>query len=121
MRIIDLNKTEKKEVSHNPAIKKQEMLTYNQIPNLAMFSQVTFEPGQVAPSHSHKDMYETFFVREGKGLMIVDGKEIDLVKDMCVSVDLKEMHEIIYTSNEDLVLVYFGIIKSFMIPSSLNE
>ena len=59
-------------VSHNPAIQKQVMLKKGDLPHLVQFSQAKFDPGQVAPAHSHSDMHEVFFVESGDGQIAID-------------------------------------------------
>ena len=109
MKITNLNNLPQKQVSHNPEITKKVMLTNQHIPHLTNFSQATFTPGQIASAHSHQDMHEVFFVSAGEGIMRIDGKEHDLTPGVCIAIATGEIHEVINTGTEDLVLTYFGI------------
>ena len=109
MKIANLNQLPQQPVSHNPEIKKQVMLSCGDVPHLTNFSQATFAPGQIATAHAHQDMSEVFFVSSGEGIIRVDCREYNLVPGVCVSVEAGEVHEIINTGIENLILTYFGI------------
>ena len=53
---------------------------------------VCYEPGQATPEHPHPKQDEIFYVVEGKGVMIVDGKEISLEPTSMVLVKAREKH-----------------------------
>jgi mannose-6-phosphate isomerase-like protein (cupin superfamily) len=55
-------------------------------------------------------MSEVFFVHAGKGTMTVDEKEFEIKQGDCVSVVAGEHHEIRNTSENDLMLLYFGVL-----------
>lgn len=109
MRSISLNELPLEPVSHNPDIGKRVMLGSREAPGLTNFSQAAFSPGQVAPGHSHEDMYEVFFVRRGRGVIVVDGIEHLLAENECVLIAPGEHHEISNPYTEELVLLYFGL------------
>jgi hypothetical protein len=52
-----LNQLPEQPVSHGPEIKKQVLFKHGEIPFVTQFSQASFLPGQIAPTHSHDDMY----------------------------------------------------------------
>ncbi len=54
-------------------------------------------------------MSEVFFVNSGVGVIRIDQQEYDLIPGVCVSVEIGEIHEIINTGTENLILTYFGI------------
>ena len=85
------------------------MLRDGEIPNLTSFSQARFKPGQIAGAHAHENMYEIFLVEEGEGIIRVEDKEYPIKKDVCVVVEPGEVHDIINTVSEELVLTYFGL------------
>lgn len=109
MKITNLSNLPQQSVSHNPEITKKVMLSKGDLPHLTNFSQATFAPGQIAIAHSHRDMSEVFFVNSGVGVIRIDQQEYDLVPGVCVSVEIGEIHEIINTGTENLILTYFGI------------
>lgn len=109
MKIANLNQLPQQAVSHNREIKKQVMLFRGDIPHLTNFSQATFAPGQTAAAHAHQDMSEVFFVSSGEGLIRIDHQDYHLAPGICVSVEPGEIHEVLNTGEENLVLTYFGI------------
>lgn len=109
MKIISLLQVPEEGVSHNPEIKKRVMLRGGDVPNLNSFSQVRLVSGQVAAGHTHRDMYEIFFIEDGKGIICVENKEYRLEKGVCVVVEPGEVHEIVNTMSSDLVITYFGL------------
>lgn len=96
-------------VSHRPTILKKVLLGPGEVPVLTNFSQAVFQPGDVAPGHRHDDMWEVFFVRSGRGTILVDGIESALEEDECWVIEPGEVHEIRNESEADLVLLYFGL------------
>ena len=109
MMSVSLNELPFEPVSHNPDIAKKVMLGNQAAPRLTNFSQAVFSPGQVAPGHFHEDMHEVFFVRRGRGLIVVDGVEHPLSADECVLVAPGEHHEVSNPYEEELGLLYFGL------------
>ena len=61
-------------VSHNPDIKKRVLFKHGEIPSVTQFSQACFLPGQIAPAHSHADMYKSFSVSEEREALLSMGK-----------------------------------------------
>ncbi|MGV0027180.1 cupin domain-containing protein [Phormidesmis priestleyi] len=91
MKLSSLNDLPQESVSHNPEIVKQVMLRLGTIPHLTNFSQARFAPGQRTIAHAHADMWETYLVKAGEGVMRIDGAEVGLA------------------ISSDLVLTYFGV------------
>jgi quercetin dioxygenase-like cupin family protein len=96
-------------VSHNAAIQKKVILGNGNLPCLTNFSQATFQPGQVAAAHSHRDMYEVFFVVTGEGTIAINEVPYSLNPGICVAVEPGEIHEVSNTGTSTLSLLYFGI------------
>ena len=96
-------------VRHNAAISKKVMLRSGDVPQLTQFSQARFPAGQMAKAHFHPDMYEVFFVESGIGQMQIEGTAHTLKPGMCITVEPNEVHEVVNTGQEDLVLTYFGL------------
>lgn len=109
MKIISLSELPEEGVSHNPDIKKKVMLRKGEVPVLTNFSQARFKPGQTAGAHSHKAMYEIFFIEEGRGIIRIEGKEYQVEKGFCIMVEPGESHNIINPDYSDLVVTYFGL------------
>ena len=109
MKITTLSQLPIESVSHNPAIKQQVMLRMGDLPHLTNFSQASFQPGQVAEAHAHKDMHEVFFVESGEGAIAIDNASYPLTPGTCIAVAPHESHEVTNTGTEDLILTYFGL------------
>jgi len=110
MIIRDLKKAAFSEVSHNSEVKKTELLKFCEIPNIAMFSQVKFEPGQSVTAHKHKDMYELFFVENGRGIIKINNEIFEVDAGVCLVAEPQEIHEIKNDSDSFLIITYFGVI-----------
>jgi quercetin dioxygenase-like cupin family protein len=96
-------------VSHNPAILKRVMVRNGTVPHLTNFTQSVFPPGEVAPEHSHDDMYEVFLVESGSGVFVVNGETQSVGPGSFVLIELGDSHAIKNDGVNDLVLTYFGI------------
>lgn len=96
-------------VSHDPAIRKRTLLRKGELGPLCMFAQSRFEPGQCCAEHAHESMDEVFFVENGRGLIVVDGREVALIPGVCVVVEAGERHALRNDGEETLVLTYFGL------------
>lgn len=109
MKISQIDKLYIEQNSHNPKITKRVMIRNGQIPNLTNFSQGVFPKGEGAEAHSHSDMYEVFFTEKGSGIIKINGKPYKITPGTCLTVEPGDTHEVINSSDEDLVLTYFGI------------
>ena len=98
-------------VSHNPDIKKRVLFQSGEIPHITQYAQTKLQPGQVAASHVHSDMWEIFFCIDGRGTIKVDGQAIELEAGACVLVEPGEVHEIENTSYRPLVLNTLGVVE----------
>ena len=96
-------------VSHNFKIKKHVLIENGEIANVTNFSEAVFPPGEVASSHSHNDMVEIFFIKSGKGVLVVDDQSFEIAEGMCITIEKNEMHELKNTGVSDLVVMCFGI------------
>jgi mannose-6-phosphate isomerase-like protein (cupin superfamily) len=104
-----LNDLPEDSVSHNPEIKKKVMLRFGDLPHLTNFSQARFAVGQTASAHAHQDMYEVFFVQAGEGVIRINNQEYPLLPGNCVAIEPGEVHEVINSGSNELVLIYFGL------------
>lgn len=109
MKFSSLNDLPEEQVSHNPEIRKKVMVRSQTIPHLTNFSQARFAPGQSTTAHAHADMWETYLVEAGAGVMRIDGKDYELTIGTCIAVEPGEVHEVINTGSTELVLTYFGV------------
>jgi quercetin dioxygenase-like cupin family protein len=98
------------EVSHNPSIRKQVFLGQTEVPHLTQFARSVFQPGQVAPAHSHDDMWEVFQVTSGTLTAIVDSQKHDLEPGAVLTLAPGETHELSNQGQDELHLTYFGIL-----------
>lgn len=99
-------------VSHNSEIRKQVFLANGEVPHLTQFARSILEPGQVAPAHSHADMWEVFQVSAGTLTIVVDGQKRKLAPGSTITLAPHEVHELSNEGTEDLHLTYFGIVDS---------
>lgn len=97
------------DVSHNPAVQKQVFLRNGEVPHLTQFARSVFQPGQVAPGHSHDDMWEVFQVVSGVLTAEVDGVVHTLGAGSIITLQPGERHELSNQGTEELHLTYFGI------------
>jgi len=109
LKITSIHSTEKSAVSHNPKIKKHVLIANGEIENITNFSEAIFPPGETAYAHTHRDMTEIFFIKSGNGTISVNERAILLDEGMCVTVEPNEVHEIINTGTEDMVVMCIGI------------
>lgn len=96
-------------VSHNPELNKNLILAGGVVPKLTNFSTVRIAPGMSVAPHSHRDMYEVFWVNEGSAEALVASRQLALATGDCLVVEPGEDHQIKNCGAQDLVFVYFGI------------
>ena len=76
-------------------ITKQQFLEPFYIPNMAGYSVATLLAGQRVDSHQHETMHEMFYIIEGTGLFIIDGKETPVQPGIFIHVAPHEVHSIV--------------------------
>lgn len=109
MKLISIKNLNEEAVSHNDEIKKKVLIRNGEVPKMTQYAQVIFKPGQIAPAHTHQDMYEMFLAISGSGVMVVNGKENKIEAGEMLVVEPKELHEVRNLGNEDLILNIIGI------------
>lgn len=109
MKIVKLTELSLDNNTHNPKISKKVMIKNGQIPHLTNFSQGYFPPGETVEEHSHKDMYEIFFIEKGTATFKINGEDHKLKSGSCLTVELGDRHEIRNDNGEELVITYFGV------------
>ena len=97
-------------VSHNPDIKKRVLFKHGEIPYVTQYSQASFLPGQIAPAHSHADMYEVFLCVSGTGSIVIDGEKCDLNPGHFYLCEPGETHEIVNDGHDALELLQLGVL-----------
>ena len=96
-------------LSHNPNIIKHVLLRKGECANLTQMARSIFPPHEEVELHAHRDMVEIFMVRSGTGQIIINGQLHMLQKDVCVVVEPEEIHALINTGADNLVVDYFGL------------
>jgi len=109
MKIANIKNLPEVGVSHNPDIKKKVLIGNQEIPNLMMFGEAVFKPGQSVEKHSHDTMYEVFYISSGKAIFNVGGNELEVGVGDCITIEPKEEHFQNNPFNEDVRWLYFGI------------
>ncbi len=109
MRMVTLADIPEEGVSHDPQLKKQVMIRDGELPHLRKFARTRFPPGEAARAHSHDGEYEIFLIESGEGLVKVEGREYRVEAGICVVFEPAEVHEVVNTGAEQLVITYFGI------------
>lgn len=109
MKLVNRHELEWDEVSHNTKIRKQVMLSKGEAGPVTQYARAVFPPGEKAEAHKHDDMLEVFSVESGCGVMVINGVEYGFSAGMTALVEPCEIHEIINTGSEDLILNYFGV------------
>ncbi|WP_111978835.1 cupin domain-containing protein [Algibacillus agarilyticus] len=97
-------------VSHNSAITKQPLLTSGDIKNIVYFSRAMFPVGETVEPHKHTDMTEVFYIESGRAKFIVNQQPHILETGSCVTIEPNELHEVINIGENELILVYFGVL-----------
>jgi len=68
-----------------------------------------FLPGDSVEIHSHYDMEEVFYILEGEGTFVVDGKEIPCTPGTFVKIPAQVPHRMINTGSTVFRFFYYGI------------
>ena len=109
MKLIRINELPDKGVSHNPRIRKREILANGELGPITNYARAVFPPGEIAGSHLHNDMAEVFTVESGCGEIRIDDVAYVFAAGMVVVVEPGEVHEIVNTGTTELVVTYFGV------------
>ncbi|MGC1514408.1 MAG: cupin domain-containing protein [Maribacter sp.] len=96
-------------VSHNPAIKKKNLIKQGEIPKLMMYSTAVLKPGQSVELHKHDTMYEVFHIQSGSAMFSVSGKEYELGPGHCITIAPGELHSQSNPFDAEVTWTYFGI------------
>ena len=110
MKLIKINEQTDVGVSHNEKIRKRVWVGNGVLKNMTNYSRAIFPPGEKAGSHLHDDMAEVFTCESGCGEIRVDDVGYVFTPGTTVVVDAGEVHEIINSGSEDLIVTYFGVL-----------
>ncbi len=92
MKITRLSDTPLEPVSHDPQLKKRVLL--EDVGGLRRLSHIVLPAGSRASLHSHRDLYEVFYIVRGRIVFVIDGKECELTHGTVLAVEPGEAHEI---------------------------
>jgi len=109
MKLIKINELPEKGVSHNPRIRKREILANGELSGITNYARAVFPPGEKAGSHLHNDMAEVFLVESGCGEIRINEVAYVFVAGTAVLVEPGDVHEIVNTGKSNLVVTYFGV------------
>ncbi|KAL1916360.1 uncharacterized protein VTP21DRAFT_5977 [Calcarisporiella thermophila] len=110
MKISTLQSLPFQSISHDQDLKKQVFLKAGDVPNLTQFARTSMRPGQKVEPHTHSDMTEIFYIERGEGRFGINGKWHEVRAGTFLAVEPGEEHEVIATGDEELVMVYFGVV-----------
>jgi len=108
MKLINLKDIPLEPVSHDPQILKQVIINEGVVPRLRKFSKAVIRTGHKVSPHRHDDMYEILFFLSGRGVLSVNGDNVEIVPDQCAIIEPGEPHSIPEVT-DDIEVVYFGI------------
>jgi mannose-6-phosphate isomerase-like protein (cupin superfamily) len=111
MKLIIIDEVPETGVSHNPRIRKRQIIANGEIGSITNYARAVFPPGEIASAHSHDDMTEVFTVESGCGEIQIDDVAHEFSVGMSIVVEPGEVHEITNTGNAELIVTYFGVIS----------
>ncbi len=71
------------------------------------FQIVNFKPGVSIEPHYHKKTYEIFYVREGEGILKLNGKKFRCDRDDFFLCEPGDTHEFINDTKKDFIILIF--------------
>ena len=109
MRLVDLHNLPAEPLSHDAHSTKQVVFRDGEIPHLTQLAQARIPPGERLTPHAHRDMYETFIVLGGHGLLHCNGGTHEVGPGSCIGIAPGETHAFENSGETAMVVVYFGI------------
>ena len=64
-----------------------------------------YEPGQIGPKHVHEKVTEIYFILQGEGILIIEGKKEKLFPGKLVYIPPGNIHETKITRDADMVFL----------------
>ena len=81
------------------------------IPNCRLLSYMTIPPEGSIGEHEHVEETECYVIKSGKGVVIDNGKKIDISAGDVVITGNGDIHSVINTGNEDLEILAFIVLN----------
>lgn len=81
------------------------------IPNCRLLSYMTIPPEGSIGEHEHVEETECYVIKSGKGVVIDNGKKIDISAGDVVITGNGDVHSVINTENEDLEILAFIVLN----------
>jgi len=73
----------------------------------AVFEVVKFPPNVQNKKHSHKRTTEIFFIKKGKGIIMIDGKKYPVQENDILLIPQECIHQVMNKSKKDLIILIF--------------
>ncbi len=92
MKLVRISELPLEPVSHDPELKKRVLL--REVGTLEALSHIVLPKGSRASLHSHRDLYEVFYIIRGRIVFVVEGRECELGAGTVLAIEPGEEHEI---------------------------
>ncbi|MDX8394875.1 MAG: cupin domain-containing protein [Mariprofundaceae bacterium] len=109
MKIIHLDQLKAQSLSHDTDIVKKILFGEKDLPASVRLSHAVLKPGQRASAHAHADLCEVFYVLSGQAVFCIDGEKQKLRAGSSIRIDPHEVHAVSNHGDDDLNLLYFGL------------
>lgn len=105
--IIKSEQIKKNPTAHNNGIIKNVIFDKTLVPHILQFAFTNFRAGDEIEQHSHETMWEIFFLLNGKILIQIDGKDVELNNNDSIVVPANTFHG--FKIIEDSTLLYYNV------------
>lgn len=90
---------------------EEDCVSKDTIPNCRLLSYMTIPPEGSIGEHEHVEETECYVIKSGKGVVIDNGKKIDISAGDVVITGNGDVHSVINTENEDLEILAFIVLN----------
>jgi len=98
------------EPSHGgSAVKRVLIRKGDALSPLIFMNDAFIERGSAVPAHTHHDMEEIFYVQQGEGFMVIDGKEERISPGDCLIVPPGASHSLVNEKSDSLRFICYGV------------
>jgi len=98
------------EPSHDGSAQKRVLIKKGDaLSSLIFLNDAYIKKGSLVPAHVHDDMEEIFYVQEGEGFIILDGKKEKLSAGDCMIVSPGVSHSLASEGDAALHFICFGV------------
>ncbi|MHC9543457.1 MAG: cupin domain-containing protein [Vulcanimicrobiota bacterium] len=98
------------EISHGGTAQKRVLIRKGDaLSPLIFLNDAYIAKGSQVPAHVHDDMEEIFYVQEGEGFIILDGKKEKISSGDCMIVPPGQSHSLVNERDEALHFICFGV------------